>query len=96
MLKPHYNWNIVYGKGISKTGCILDLAVSLDIVNKAGAWFSYGDIRLGQGRDASKQFLAANPEIYNEIEAKIRANLTTTSVSEQPSFSDAEDDFGEE
>ena len=89
-------FDIMFGEGISKEGIILDYAVDNEIVTKAGAWFSYGDIRLGQGRDASKQFLAANPEIYNEIETKIRANLTTNTVSEQPAFNDSEDDFGEE
>lgn len=66
-------FDIVFGEGISKTGEILDLAVKLGIAQKAGAWFSYGDIRLGQGREASKIFFKENPEIAKEIEDKVRA-----------------------
>jgi recombination protein RecA len=62
----------MYGKGISKVGEILDIAVELGIVKKGGAWFSYNEMKLGQGRDNSKQFLLDNPEIMDEIEQKIR------------------------
>jgi len=65
-------FDIMYGEGISKTGDILDVATTLDIVNKSGAWYSYGDHRLGQGRENGKQFLKENPEISLEIENKIR------------------------
>jgi recombination protein RecA len=65
-------FDIMYGVGISKEGSILDVGVSNDIVQKSGAWFSYGDQRLGQGRENAKQFLKENAEIMNEIEAKIR------------------------
>ena len=68
-------FDIVYGKGISKTGCILDLAVSLDIVNKAGAWFSYNGNKIGQGREAAKLFLETNPEVTKEIEKRVRDNF---------------------
>lgn len=67
-------FDIMYGTGISKEGEILDLAVQLDIINRSGAWFSYGDVRLGQGRDNAKNFLAENPEISAEVEAKVREN----------------------
>lgn len=67
-------FDIMYGKGISKEGSILDAAVDADIVDKAGAWFSYGDIRLGQGRENSKVFLQDNPEILEEIEERVRKN----------------------
>lgn len=67
-------FDIVYGQGISKEGSILDIGVSLDIVNKSGAWFSYNGQRIGQGRENVKQFLRENPEIAHEIEAKIREN----------------------
>ncbi len=70
-------FDIMYGEGISKIGEILDLAVSLDIVHKSGAWFSYGEERLGQGRDNVKELLKNNPELANELEAKIRANMET-------------------
>lgn len=65
-------FDIIYGKGISKEGCILDMGVEAGIVNKAGAWYSYGENRIGQGRENSKEFLLSNPELMNEIEAKIR------------------------
>ena len=61
-------FDIIFGKGISKTGNILDVAVNLGIVNKAGAWFSYNDAKLGQGREKSKEFLDANPELLADIE----------------------------
>ncbi len=64
-------FDIVYGEGISKTGEIIDLAVDYNIVKKAGSWFSYGDTKLGQGRDAVKNLLIDNPELADEIEAKI-------------------------
>ncbi len=65
-------FDIMYGKGISKVGEILDIGVEFGIVKKGGAWFSYNDMKLGQGRDNSKQFLLDNPEIMNEIEGLIR------------------------
>ncbi len=68
-------FDIMFGKGISKTGEILDLAVKLDIVNKSGAWFSYGDTRLGQGRDNVKEYISQNPELLKELEEKVRANM---------------------
>lgn len=64
-------FDIIYGEGISKEGSILDLAASKDIVNKSGSWYSYGDIRLGQGRENAKQFLKENKEIRDEIELKV-------------------------
>ena len=67
--------DLIYGKGISKTGCILDVAVSYNIVNKSGAWFSYNDEKLGQGREKTKEFLEENPTLLNEIEQKVRAKL---------------------
>ena len=66
-------FDIMYGQGISHMGEILDLGVEFDIVNKGGAWYSYNDMKIGQGRDNSKKFLADNPDIAEEIEAKIRA-----------------------
>ncbi|GAA4433322.1 recombinase RecA [Pontibacter saemangeumensis] len=66
-------FDIMYGEGISKVGEILDLGVDLNIVNKSGSWFSYDGNRLGQGRDGVKQILLDNPELMEEIEAKIRA-----------------------
>ena len=67
--------DLIYGKGFSKTGCILDVAVSFDIVKKSGAWFSYNEEKIGQGREKTKEFLEANPDLLNEIEQKVRAKL---------------------
>jgi len=64
-----------FGKGICKIGNILDVAVSLDIVKKAGAWFSYNEEKLGQGRDKSKEFLAEHPELLTEVEKLVREKL---------------------
>lgn len=68
-------FDIMYGQGISKMGEIIDLGVEHEIVKKAGSWFSYGDTKLGQGRDAVRQLLIDNPELADEIEAKIREAL---------------------
>lgn len=65
--------DIIYGQGISKTGELVDLAVNANIINKAGAWFSYNGNKIGQGRENAKEFLKNNPEIAKEIEDKIRA-----------------------
>jgi recombination protein RecA len=68
-------FDILYGEGISRIGEIIDLSTELEIVKKSGSWFSYGETRLGQGRDAVKQLLADNPELAEEIEKKIIAKL---------------------
>ena len=68
-------FDIVYGEGISHSGEVLDLAVELDIVKKSGSWFSYNDQKLAQGREATKQLLADNVELCDEIEGKIRAAM---------------------
>jgi len=64
-------FDIMYGKGISKMGEIIDLGVAHEIIDKSGSWFSYGDTKLGQGRDSVKSILKDNPELSDEIEAKI-------------------------
>ena len=68
-------FDIIYGKGISKSGNILDLAVNLNIVEKAGAWFSYKGERIGQGRENAKKYLENNPELMAELEEKVRKNF---------------------
>ncbi|QNR25262.1 recombinase RecA [Croceimicrobium hydrocarbonivorans] len=68
-------FDILYGKGISKVGEIIDLGVDHEIVKKSGSWFSYGDTKLGQGRDAVRQLLEDNPELADEIENKIKESL---------------------
>ena len=64
-------FDIMYGKGISKMGEIIDLGVAHEIIDKSGSWFSYGETKLGQGRDSVKSILKDNPELSDEIEAKI-------------------------
>jgi len=68
-------FDIVYGEGISKYGEIIDLGVDMNILKKSGSWFSYGDTKLGQGRDAVKNLLLDNPELAEELESKIREGL---------------------
>ena len=68
-------FDIMYGEGISKMGEIVDIGVEMNIIKKAGSWFSYGDTKLGQGRDAVKQLLHDNPDLCDEIENKIRESL---------------------
>ena len=68
-------FDIVFGEGISRVGEIVDLGVELDIIKKSGSWFSYGDSKLAQGREAVKQLLKDNPELCEEIEGKVREAL---------------------
>ncbi|CCY23915.1 MAG: recombinase RecA [Brachyspira sp.] len=68
-------FDIIFGKGICKVGNILDVAVNLDIVKKAGSWFSYNEEKLGQGRDKARDFLTENPDLLSEIETKVREKL---------------------
>ena len=70
-------FDIMYGKGISKTGELIDAAVKLDIVEKSGSWFSYCGEKIGQGRDRAKDFLAQNPEVAEEVEEKIKEAMKT-------------------
>jgi len=68
-------FDIMYGEGISKVGEVIDLGVELNILKKSGSWFSYGETRLGQGRDAVKSLLQDNPELMEELETKIKEAL---------------------
>lgn len=68
-------FDIIFGHGISKVGEIIDMGVELGVLNKSGSWFSYGDSKIGQGREAVKQFMLDNPEMMEEVEAKIRVLL---------------------
>jgi recombination protein RecA len=70
-------FDIMFGKGISKTGEIIDMGVELNIIKKSGSWFAYQDNKLGQGRDAVRQLLEDNPELCEEIEQKIKANAVS-------------------
>lgn len=70
-------FDIMYGEGISHEGCIVDLGTEMDLITKSGAWYSYGDVRLGQGKEKAKEYLKDNPELLKEIENRIRAMTIT-------------------
>ena len=74
-LNSYSEFDVLYGKGISKVGNILDMAVNLDIVEKSGAWFSYNGQRISQGRENAKRYLEEHPDIMDEIEKKVRDNF---------------------
>ena len=75
------DFDIMFGHGISREGNLIDLGVELGLVKKAGAFFSYGDIRLGQGRENAKQYLSQNPELAQDIEQQVRASAATTRIT---------------
>jgi recombination protein RecA len=75
-------FDIIFGEGISKMGEVIGMGVEFGIVQKSGSWFSYGDNKLGQGRDAVRQLLLDNPELANEIEGKIRAKIKEVQEAE--------------
>ena len=77
-------FDIMYGEGISKWGELVDLAVQMDIVQKSGSWFSMGDERIGQGKDSVKNFLQANPDIAETVEARVRENLLSVVAPKAP------------
>jgi len=96
-------FDIYYGKGISKWGELVDLAVQLDIVQKSGSWFSMGDERIGQGKDSVKTYLQEHPEIAQQVESQVRENLWKISGAGKPPAKAAEkpvaveaDDFSDE
>lgn len=76
-------FDVMFGEGISKAGEIIDLGVDFDIIKKAGSWFSYGDTKLGQGRDAVKALLLDNPDLMDELEGKIKATVTADHLEEK-------------
>ena len=75
-------FDILYGEGISKTGELIDLGVKAEIVDKSGSWYSYGDVRIGQGRENARKFLIDNPDMAAEIEEKIRADAVLVDIEE--------------
>lgn len=81
-------FDIVYGKGISQTGCILDLAVQLSIIEKLGSWFSYKGEKIGQGKENAKNYLENNPAAREDIEAKIRASMSKVVTSDSGGYAD--------
>ena len=74
-------FDVMYGEGISKEGGLLDVGVAMDVVDKTGAWFTFAETRLGQGREASKDFLRQNPPIAAEIESRIRTKVAGGDVA---------------
>ena len=88
-------FDIIYGEGISKEGCILDMAVNMDVVEKSGAWFAYNGQRIGQGRDNARVFLKNNTAMRDEIEKKVRANFSQTPTTGEVS-TNVEDDNEED
>ena len=77
-------FDIMYNEGISRTGDVLDLAVLHGVVGKSGAWFDYNDAKIGQGREAAKQYLADNPQVLDEIETKVRKKVSTEDGGVEP------------
>ena len=87
-------FDILYGEGISKEGSLLDNAVALDIIHKSGAWFSYGDQRIGQGRENTRKYLKENPEVAAEIDRLVRAELLGKSNAQAPVAQEADAEDG--
>lgn len=85
-------FDIMYGEGISHEGCIVDLGVELELITKSGAWYSYGDVRLGQGKEKAKEYLKDNPELLQEIENKIRAMTSKQAAPEGETESAAQEE----
>ena len=83
-------FDIMYGKGISRIGDILDIGANLNIITKGGSWYSYNDTKIGQGRDNAKTYLLENPDVANEIEMKIRAKVAGDSSLIETEVSDDE------
>ena len=73
-------FDVMYGEGVSREGGLLDVGVAMDVVSKTGAWFNFGETRLGQGREASKEFLKSNPPIAADIEGRIRAQMNEVAI----------------
>ena len=87
-------FDIMFGKGISTTGDLLDIAANLDIINKSGAWYAYNDEKIGQGRENAKQYLEDNPEVLAEVDEKIRTHYGLISGGEDASAEAVEPDEG--
>ncbi len=86
-------FDLIYGEGISKEGCVLDLGVAMDIIDRSGSWFSYQSQRIGQGRENARTFFKENPEICEEVEAAVRAAVAgTATAADDEILVDGEDD----
>ncbi len=84
-------FDILYGEGISKEGAVLDMAVARNIITKSGSWYSYGDLRIAQGRDNVRVHLKENPEMFYEIENKVREDMLGVAEKEKSSTDAAKD-----
>ncbi len=89
-------FDIMYNEGISKAGDILDLAAELGIVEKRGSYYSYGDVRLGQGRENSKEFLRQNAELMAEIEGAVRQQALSGNITPPWHLTDEDEDVSED
>ena len=82
-------FDLMYGEGISREGCIVDMAVEAGVAKKSGAWYTYGEERLGQGREAAKQTLRENPDLRDELETKVREAFEIPIVTRTTEEADA-------
>ena len=73
-------FDIIYSEGISREGSLMDVAVEYNILQKQGAWFSYGDVKIGQGREATRQYLKENPKVLAEIEKKVKHEAAQAAI----------------
>ncbi len=85
-------FDIMYGQGISRSGCVLDMAIELGLIKKSGAWFSYNDEKVGQGKENTKLYLEKNPEILQELETKIREQIVGGSVQAETADDSADEE----
>ena len=86
-------FDIIFGKGISASGDLVDLAAEADIINKSGAWYSYNGDRIGQGRENAKSFLRENPDVFDEIYGKVRAYYNMDGEAEADAEAAPEEDM---
>ena len=82
-------FDLMYGEGISREGCIVDMAVEAGVAKKSGAWYTYGEERLGQGREAAKQTLKENPDLREELETKVRESFEIPIITRSTEEADA-------
>ena len=89
-------FDLIYGEGICKIGCIIDMAVNFEIIKKAGAWFSYGETKLGQGKEKAKEYLKENPDLLQQIETLVREKLNPQAQQQQTSQAQQQENTEEE
>jgi recombination protein RecA len=89
-------FDMIYGEGVSREGTLLDLATQYDIIHKSGAWFSYMNDRIGQGRDNARQYLVSHPDVTDEVEKKVREILFSSTSSEMAAMPAPEGEMPEQ